>query len=85
MQPIRLRLLGDFELYDTACNAVRLSGRKDLALLAYLAISDEPVDRSRMLALLWGDRAEEQARNPRSTSARLRCFERLNETTGDGR
>lgn len=29
--------------------------------------------------------AEEQARNPRSSSARLRCFERLDETTGDGR
>ena len=41
---------------------MRLAGRKDMALLAYLAMSDEPVDRSRMMALLWGDRAEEQAR-----------------------
>ena len=59
---LRLNLLGEFELLDATGGRIHLKSRKDLAVLVYLAIAEEPVDRSRILALLWSDRAEEQAR-----------------------
>jgi DNA-binding SARP family transcriptional activator len=59
---LRLRLLGGLELIGSAGQTVNFVSRKDAALLAFLAMRDHPVDRSEIADLLWGDRAEEQAR-----------------------
>lgn len=59
---LRLRLLGDFALTDPKGALIKLKARKDSAMLAFLAMRSEPIDRSQILNLLWGDRAEEQAR-----------------------
>lgn len=62
---VRLRCWGDFAIVDGATGAdLRPRGRKARALLAYLAMHpDRPVSRERLTALLWGDRADEQARS----------------------
>ena len=59
---LRLRLLGGLELIGSAGQTVNFVSRKDAALLAFLAMRYHPVDRSEIADLLWGDRAEEQAR-----------------------
>jgi TolB-like protein/DNA-binding SARP family transcriptional activator len=61
---VRLRCWGDFALADCETGAdLRPRGRKARALLAYLALHPgKPVSRERLTGLLWGDRAEEQAR-----------------------
>lgn len=60
---MRLRLFGGFELTDDDGRIVALPGRKDRALLAYLALSGERgVERGHLAGLLWHDRAEAQAR-----------------------
>lgn len=60
----RLRCWGDFAVSDESTGAdLRPRGRKARALLAYLALHPgKPVSRERLTGLLWGDRAEEQAR-----------------------
>lgn len=75
---LRLRLLGGLELIGSAGQTVNFVSRKDAALLAFLAMRDHPVDRSEIADLLWGDRAEEQARKslsphyaPRMSNHRL--------------
>ncbi len=57
-----LRLLGPFELAGEGGHSVLPDARKDRALLAYLALLGEPVDRARLAELLWPDRSEGQAR-----------------------
>lgn len=60
---MRLRLFGGFELTDDAGRAVAMPGRKDRALLAYLALAGGGgVERGHLADLLWHDRAEPQAR-----------------------
>lgn len=61
---IQLRCWGDFTLVDAATGAdLKPRGRKARALLAYLALHrGKPISRERLTGLLWGDRAEEQAR-----------------------
>jgi TolB-like protein len=62
--PLRIRLLGGFEL-GTGCgrSGAPLPGRKVRALMACLALSPgKPWQRERLMALLWSDRGEEQAR-----------------------
>ena len=66
-QPVvmfQLRLLGGFALYGGDGRPVALSSKKAAALLAYLCHHmDEPVSRSKVAAMLWSDRGEEQARS----------------------
>ncbi|UTP40869.1 hypothetical protein M9M90_06725 [Phenylobacterium sp. LH3H17] len=60
----RLQCWGAFALSDVASGEdVRPSGRKARALLAYMAMHPgRSIGRERLTGLLWGDRAEEQAR-----------------------
>ncbi len=60
----RLRCWGDFAIVEVATGRdVRPRGRKTRALIAYLALHpDKAIDRERLMALLWGDRGDEQAR-----------------------
>src|SRR5262245_66466893 len=61
--PLRLRLLGGFELTSGSGRDVPLPGRKIRALMACLALSPgKPWPREKLMALLWSDRGEEQAR-----------------------
>src|SRR5262249_52161491 len=60
----RLILLGGFALHAADGSKPALPTRKDKLLLAYLALSaGRPQSRERLAALLWGDRAEAQARD----------------------
>jgi TolB-like protein len=60
----RLTLLGGFSLETAVGATLALPTRKDKLLLAYLALSGgRPQSRDRLAALLWGDRAEAQARD----------------------
>jgi TolB-like protein len=60
---LRLKLFGRFALETTDGKAVVLSARKARALLAYLALTpDMSRSRDEIMALLWSDRAESQAR-----------------------
>lgn len=59
----RLRVLGGFDLQPGQGQAVIPIGRKVRALLACLALSPGKAwPRERLMALLWSDRGEEQAR-----------------------
>src|SRR5262245_8524007 len=61
--PLKLRLLGGFELQSGEGSDSTPPGRKVRGLLACLALSPEVSwPRERLMALLWSDRAEEQAR-----------------------
>src|SRR5262245_45559151 len=60
---LKLRLFGGFELCANGGRDATPTGRKVRALLAYLALSpDSRSPREKLMALLWSDRAEEQAR-----------------------
>ena len=64
MAACRLTLLGGFSLAAADGAKLVLPTRKDKLLLAYLALSAaRPQSRERLAALLWGDRAEAQARD----------------------
>lgn len=64
MGACRLTLLGGFALESGDGKALALPTRKDKLLLAYLALSaGKPQTRDRLAGLLWGDRAETQARD----------------------
>src|SRR5262249_61465811 len=60
---LQVRLLGGFELRSGHGCDVAPPGRKVRALLACLALSlGKPWPREKLMALLWSDRGEEQAR-----------------------
>jgi DNA-binding SARP family transcriptional activator len=60
---LSIRLLGDFAVSDRDGNPVSVSGAKQRALLAYLALNaGKPIPRDRLMTLLWGERFDEQAR-----------------------
>src|SRR5215471_13717931 len=60
---LQVRLLGGFELRSGDGRDVASLGRKTRALVACLALSlGKPWPREKLVALLWSDRAEEQAR-----------------------
>jgi len=60
---LSLKLLGGFAIRDGAEKELFLRTRKTRALLAYLAVNaDKPQPRERLMALLWSDRSEQQAR-----------------------
>jgi DNA-binding SARP family transcriptional activator len=71
----QLRLLGGFECCDAAGAPQAFPTRKVRALLAYLAVTAGQAHRRDQLAgLLWGDRAEAQARaDLRKSLSRLRA------------
>ena len=74
MSLLRLELIGDFKLLDANGQPVEISARKGRALLAIVALSPSgSVSRQRLANLLWGDRADEQARGSlRQTLSSLR-------------
>jgi len=79
--PLSLKLLGEFELRDERGTALSLPTRKTRALLGYLAVNaDRPQPRERLMALLWSDRGERQARQ--SLNQALLSIRRL--ADGDG-
>ena len=60
---LSLKLFGAFALRDESGKKLSLRTRKTWALLAYLAANaDTPQPRERLMALLWSDRDEQQAR-----------------------
>jgi adenylate cyclase len=60
---LQVRLLGGFELWSGDGRDVAPLGRKVRALAGCLALSPgKPWPREKLMALLWGDRGEEQAR-----------------------
>lgn len=64
MVACRLTLLGGFALVTGDGRQLSLPTRKDRLLLAYLALSaGKPQTRERLAGLLWGDRADAQARD----------------------
>ena len=64
MAACRLTLLGGFSLATADGAQLTLPTRKDKLLLAFLVLSPgRPQSRERLAALLWGDRAEAQARD----------------------
>ena len=72
-----VRCWGDFAITDVASGAdLKPRGRKARALLAYLTMHPgKVVSRDRLMGLLWGDRADEQARaSLRQTLFELRDF-----------
>jgi DNA-binding SARP family transcriptional activator len=61
--PLRLQLLGGFEMLAASGAPVALPPRKARALLAFLALSEgRPQSRDRLAALLWEEADEGQAR-----------------------
>lgn len=60
---LQVRMLGGFELRSSHGRDAAPSGRKVRALFACLALSlGKPWTREKLMALLWSDRGEEQAR-----------------------
>jgi TolB-like protein/DNA-binding SARP family transcriptional activator/Tfp pilus assembly protein PilF len=57
-----LTLLGPMRLVDKTGEDRTPKARKTRALLAIVALGKNPVSRARLTDLLWGDRAEEQAK-----------------------
>ena len=69
MARARLTLLGGFGAHRPDASPVELPTRKTEALLAFLAChAGELQPRDRLMALLWGDRGEQQARHSLSQS-----------------
>ena len=60
---LSLKLLGGFAILDSSGAELRIRLRKTRALLAYLACHpDTPQPRERLMALLWSNREDQQAR-----------------------
>ena len=63
MVSLRITLSGGFEVHSSSGEAIDLHGRKNQALLAYLALPPgESRSRDKLITLLWSDRGEQQAR-----------------------
>ena len=64
MATLHISLLGGFEARLRSGEVLALKGRKTQALVAYLALAPgEQRTRDELVALLWGDRGEQQARS----------------------
>ncbi len=64
MAALHISLLGGFEARLGSGEALPLKGRKTQALVAYLALTPgEQHTRDELVALLWSDRGEQQARS----------------------
>ena len=78
---LSLKMLGGFVLRDRGGAELSLPTRKIRALLSYLAVNaDKPQSRERLMALLWSDRGERQARQ--SLNQALMSIRRLGEHQG---
>jgi hypothetical protein len=62
MRPIRLTLLGRFSLTHDTGRIERAISKRQQALLAFVALNEETIDRSRLAGTLWADKDEQQAR-----------------------
>jgi adenylate cyclase len=61
---LRLSIFGNFRLADASGNEIPIKSRKARALLAYLALPPgKPRSREQIMALLWSDRGDQQARS----------------------
>ncbi len=70
---LRLKLLGELQVFRNAETITNLLPRKGRALLAYLAVTNRPQSRSALAELLWSDFPEQRARkNLRDLLATLR-------------
>ncbi len=71
---ISISLFGKFSVLDPNGSPIPLTGAKTLGLVAYLALNTEmPPSRDRLMALFWGDRFTDQARQSlRQAIAKLR-------------
>ena len=71
---ISINLFGKFSVLDADGNPIPLTGAKTQGLVAYLALNTEmPPSRDRLMALFWGDRFTDQARQSlRQAIAKLR-------------
>ena len=59
-----LKLFGEFQLSSSDGTPITALGRRDRAVLTYLALSpSQSESRERLAALLWSNRADEQARH----------------------
>ena len=64
MAGFRLSLLGEFALTAPGGHPVVITGKKNRALMAVLALSPgQTMTRERLASLFWGNHGEEQARN----------------------
>ena len=74
MKTLSIKLFGRMLVSDESGATLPISGKKRQALLAYLALNpDQPPSRDELMALLWGDRFENQARQSlRECISRLR-------------
>ena len=64
MASLQLKLLGGFVAGNSTGRPIEIAGRKNQALLAYLALSQgKKVSREKLVGLLWSDRGEAQARS----------------------
>ena len=64
MASAELTLLGGFELRRSGGEVIDLPGQKERALLAVLALRPGAShSRDKLAGLLWGDRADKQARD----------------------
>lgn len=74
VDPLRIVLLGGFEVYSAAGKPINLPSRKAKGLLAYLAMSDGRAHaRDKLAALFWEASGAKQARaSLRQTLSRLR-------------
>jgi adenylate cyclase len=61
---LRLSIFGIFRVADAYGNEISIKARKSRALLAYLAMPlGKPRSREQIMALLWSDRGDQQARS----------------------
>lgn len=69
---LTLKMFGGFSVRDGSGTVLSLRTRKTRALLAYLAVnSDRPQSRERLMALLWSDRSDRQARQSLNYALKL--------------
>jgi DNA-binding SARP family transcriptional activator len=57
-----VRLLGTIQIEKEGISTRDFESRKTLALLGYLVGQDQPVSRSHLAGLLWGDKSEASGR-----------------------
>lgn len=61
---LRLNIFGTFRVFDASGKKIPVKSKKSRALLAYLALpTGKPRSREQIMALLWSDRADQQARS----------------------
>jgi len=64
MATLHLRVMGGFAAVLATGRPVEVSGKKNRALLTYLALhADKKLTREKLISLLWSDRGEVQARS----------------------